>query len=224
MESGSPQAVWPLRIAACCTGLRAELAPRERAALRSELWVVLHGALLRYLRARTRGGFPPREEIEDIASAKAIELLARCESGVWAPEGRSLGEVASYVATVARNGFVDFTRRTRRAGWEAPVEEGVGEDGEFDAEVLRADGPPPHALVEARELARALVECAQRLQLRARRVWFFRAFYDMTSRDIAMHPGVGLDAADAPPGAFVELWTALESLAAEDPDAAGGGK
>ena len=211
--------------------------------------MVLHGALLRYLRARTRGGFPPREEIEDIASAKAIELLARCESGVWAPEGRSLGEVASYVATVARNGFVDFTRRTRRAGWEAPVEEGVGEDGEFDAEVLRADGPPPHALVEARELARALVECAQRLQLRARRVWFFRAFYDMTSRDIAMHPGVGLDAAyvdvvakrardsiraclvekgldaaDAPPGAFVELWTALESLAAEDPDAAGGGK
>ena len=96
-------------------------------------------------------------------------------------------------------------------------------------------------------MAQALVECVERLQHKARRVWFMRAFYDMTSREIAGHPEVKLDAAyvdvvtmrardairacldskgheatDPPPGAFVQLWSALESMADGNGEPEGG--
>lgn len=242
-----PSAQWPLHVAACCKALRDGALLAGRDGLRASLWLALHGALMRHLRARARGGFPTNEDLEDIASTKAIDLLARGESGAWAPDGRSAGEIASYIATVARNGLTDHVRRTRRAGLHTPVGEGFDEDDDAHEYTPRSTASPPHAGAEARELAAALVECAGRLQPKARRVWFLRAFHDMTSRDIATHPDIMLDAAyvdvvakrardairaclgeqghdalDPPAGAFVELWSALESLA-EGNDAREGG-
>lgn len=242
-----PSARWPLHVAACCKALRDGALPAGRDALRASLWLALHGALMRTLRARSRGGFPTLEDLEDIASTKAIDLLARGESGAWTPDGRSAGEIASYVATVARNGLTDHVRRTRRAGTHTPVGEGFDMDDDAYEYTPRSTAAPPHAEAEARELASALVECAGRLQPKARRVWFLRALHDMTSRDIATHPEVLLDAAyvdvvakrardairaclgekghdatDAPAGAFVELWAALELLADGNRGAQGG--
>ena len=246
LDSGADleSALWPLRIAACCKSLRDGPSPSRRDALRGETWAALHAALMRFLRARVRRGYPSREDLEDIASAKAIELLSRAESGVWTPEGRSAGEIASYVATVARNGLVDFSRRTRH---EAHSDDDSNEDEDGGEHAPRSEEPPPHALVEGRELSHALRDCVQRLQPRARRVWFFRAFYEMTSREIAAHPDVGLeaayvdvvakrardslraclaerglDASEPTPGAFVELWAALESVERLAQDRTGG--
>jgi DNA-directed RNA polymerase specialized sigma24 family protein len=90
---------------------------------------------------------------------------------------------------------------------------------------------PPDVLVERREFAQALRECARRLQPRSRLIWFFRVFYGMSSKQIAVHPEIALQAAhvdvllqrvrhavrecmhangfeprDMPPGTFTELW------------------
>ena len=244
-ETAAPE--WPLHVAACCKALRDGALPAGRDALRASLWLALHGALMRYLRGRSHGGFARAEDLEDIASAKAIDLLARAESGLWAPQGRTSGEIASYIATVARNGLTDLARRARRAGHQVSLGDGFDDDGEPRETMPQSPDAPPHAEAEARELARALVECVERLQPKARRVWFMRAFYDMTSREIAGHPEVKLDAAyvdvvtmrardairaclerkgheatDPPPGAFVQLWSVLDAMADGNGEPEGG--
>jgi len=230
MDAVPPDARWPARLSELAASLPRHAAGAPRDAARAELWVLLHGALMRFLRARSRAGFPPHEDLEDIASAKAIDLLGRCESGAWKPGTQALDRVAAYVATAARNGYVDHVRRTRRREREP--------EALADAVHVRLV-PAADAQAEARELARAVVECAQRLRPRALRVWFLRAFHDMTSREIGAHPAVRLDAAavdviaqrarDAvraclgerghdlarvPDGAYAALWAALESMAA----------
>jgi len=75
------------------------------------------------------------------------------------------------------------------------------------------------------------------LQVRSRAAWIFRVFYDMSSKQIATHPEVGVAAPhvdvivhrareavgncltrkghrsrELPHGAFVEAWLALRSL------------
>ena len=54
-----------------------------------------------------------------------------------------------------------------------------------------ADGQAPDLLVEQREFASALIDCAGALESRSRTVWFFRTFLGMRSREIATHPSVG---------------------------------
>jgi DNA-directed RNA polymerase specialized sigma24 family protein len=88
--------------------------------------------------------------------------------------------------------------------------------------------------VRNREFAEALAACVGALEERARRAWLFRAFYDMSSREIAAHPDVavrvghldvilfrsrqalrrcmtrkGHSLETVPPGAFAELWMRL---------------
>ncbi len=46
--------------------------------------------------------------------------------------------------------------------------------------------------VRGREFAHGLRECAGTLKARDRRVWFFRAFLEMPSREIAAHRSVAL--------------------------------
>jgi RNA polymerase sigma factor (sigma-70 family) len=234
----APSARWPARLAELCRELRAGGGQREAA--RTEAWVLIRDALARYLRAHVRrvSGTQP-EDVEDLASAKALEVLTRAESGDWDPEGRHPGEIAAYLATVARRGLTRLAERERR--WRGP--RGTAQDSEATAiDGLTSGHPSPEASVEASDFVSALRRCIERLRPRARRVWFFRAFLEMNSRDIAAHPEVGLSPAhvdvivqraraalracleqgglrphDMPAGAFGVLWPSLSTLA-EPPD------
>jgi RNA polymerase sigma factor (sigma-70 family) len=240
MEPTPPQALWPEHLARLVESTRCCRAPAERDTLRGELWAALHAALMRFLRLHARAGRASREDLEDLAASKALELLGRAESGAWDPAGRSGDEIAGYVSTVARHGLVDLARR---AGRELPMDD-LAQDR---SDLATLDAPPasraarPEADVEGRELGRALRQCFETLDPRGRRVWFFRAYYEMSSREIGAHPdvaisashvdvvaqrareaivdcmkGKGHDTADLPAGAFVMLWESLELLAASE--------
>ena len=114
------------------------------------------------------------------------------------------------------------------------------EDEEGDAAVDTTPGAceAPDVRVERREFIAALLLCVKKLQPRAQRIWFLRVFYDMPSKEIAVHPQVsarpnhvdvllqrsrrsvrecmrrrGFEPHEMPVGTFVELWRALRKEA-----------
>ena len=226
---------WPSRVGDLCRELKTAPNPQARNALQGELWVLLHLALHRYLAFHSRkvGRFS-REDLEDVAAQKSLELLRGAECGSWEPSTRSPGEIASYVSSVARNGLVDHARRTQRDAAVTRAESSDPDAADPDALASRAEGP--EAVTECHEFARALRDCAETLSARSRTMWFFRVFYDMATKEIAGHPEIGLkpghvdvvlqrcrDAirdcmkrkghtTDAlPPGTFVELWRSFRA-------------
>jgi RNA polymerase sigma-70 factor, ECF subfamily len=216
---------WPGRIARAILDLRAAPAGgREHA--RARLWPLLHAGVFASLRSQAGRIMPvAAEDLEDLASQKALELLLRAEEGVWEIAGRSEPEIAGYLARVARHALVDLARRRGR---ECPGPEDTEAWGVALAE--RVDGPArPEDGFAAREFARALRECAGSLTPRSRQAWFRRVFLDRPSREIAAQLGItpahvdvvvqrsraalrdcmerkGLRDQDPRPGLFVELW------------------
>jgi RNA polymerase sigma factor (sigma-70 family) len=211
---------------------------------RSAAWVALRDGLVRFLRSQARGFRGPSvEDLEDLASAKALELVVRAESGEWRLEGRSGGELAGYLATVARNGLIDLGKKRRRTVSQPDP----GDDGDSDPNgrpvpLSASLVTPSDAATQAREFIDSLRDCLVQLQPRARRVWFYRVFYGMNSRAIGQHPSISLPAAhldvvmqrardsirtcmqgkgfeptDLPAGTFAALWEFLESMDEEDP-------
>jgi RNA polymerase sigma factor (sigma-70 family) len=201
----------------------------ERNGARAVLWPLLHASLFASLRAQAgRIAFVGPEDLEDLASQKALELLLRAEEGTWDPDGRAEHEVAGYLARVARHALVDLARRRGRECPEA-------EDQEAWAIALSgaaSDPVRPEDQLAAREFARALRECVAMLAPRARQAWFRRVFLERPSREIASileltpaHVDVvvqrargalrecmmrkGHPDAELRPGAFVEIWTFL---------------
>jgi DNA-directed RNA polymerase specialized sigma24 family protein len=98
----------------------------------------------------------------------------------------------------------------------------------------------PEDLIAAREFSLARRECVEHLAPRARQAWFRRVFLERPSREIAgalalspAHVDVvvqraraalrecmrrqGHPDAEMRPGAFVEIWASLGSLAREGP-------
>lgn len=220
-----PSPGWPGAVARAITALRAASAPRRQAA-RAQLWPLLHAALFAALRSQA-GRITPvaHEDVEDLASQKALELMLRAEEGVWDVAERSESEIAGYVARVARHALVDLARRRGR---EAP---GPEDTEAWDLALAeRVAGPAlPEDAVATREFSDALVECAARLQPRARQAWFRRVFLERPSREIgtllgltAAHVDVVVQRARATltacmdgkghrehgvePGLFIELW------------------
>src|SRR5215831_4111430 len=102
MDAPGPR--WPLRLVALCRKL-APMSPGMRAADaegRSEAWVLLRDALLRFLRHHaSQAKEVTQEDLEDLASAKALDLVSRAELGTWALDGRTVGEVGAYLSAVA---------------------------------------------------------------------------------------------------------------------------
>jgi len=234
---------WPARLIELCEELRL---PDPSARAREECWVLVRDALVRFLRgyAARQAAVNP-EDLEDLASSKALEILVRVESGEWDPRGRHPAEVAGYLATVARNGL------SRLAGQQArrPLSLDAETPGAGSlAERLPGDGVAPDVRMEAREFVEALRECAGRLQPRSRVIWFLRAALELPSRDIAAHPAVGLNvphvdvilqrardalreclrsrgwtASDFPAGAFAAMWPELAALTSPGVAAANSG-
>jgi RNA polymerase sigma factor (sigma-70 family) len=221
---------WPGRLLEATATLRGSSASEtvRRAALQ-EAWLILQSALVRFARAHAPrvGGQPSREDIEDLASEKALELARRLESGAWDPSGHGPHEIAGFLGTVARNGLVDLFRRR---GKHVELHDEETEVTTMHARVDETAG----ARVESRAFAGALRDCAATLKERDRSVWFFRVFYELPSREIAAHPEIRLKAphvdvilqrcrrvirdcmtkkghevTELPPGTFVHLWEML---------------
>ncbi len=227
---------WPAHVAAAAALLR-QASERERNRARAVLWPLLHASLFASLRAQAGRAGPCRpEDLEDLASQKALELLLRAEEGTWDPGGRAEHEVAGYLARVARHALVDLARRRGR---ECP---GPEDEEAWGAALADAgtEPPGPDDRLAAHEFARALRECVARLQPRARHAWFRRVFLERPSREIAANLALtpahvdvvvqrargalrqcmrrkGHPDAELRPGAFVEIWTFIGEQATGSP-------
>lgn len=160
-----------------------------RAPAQVRVWRLLHAAIFACARAQA-GRIAPvsQEDLEDLASGKSSDLLARAEGGSWDPASHAPHEVAGFVRRVARNGLVDLARKRSRECPPPEVEEG------WDVVLTdRANADAgPDDWVGAREFVGALEECVRALAPRSREVWFLRACLERTSRDIASLVGVSV--------------------------------
>jgi RNA polymerase sigma factor (sigma-70 family) len=219
---------WPHRLETLLGEVRAAPGGEREESARRDIWVALNLCVGRYLRLHApRLGRFAREDLEDLASQKSLELIRNLDTGVGALRGLTAADLPGFVSTVARNALVDRLREGER--YSRPVDE----EEEVD-EVIGMRVPSPErsdADVERREFAEALRDCAQYLSDRDRLMWFFRVFYDMRTKDIAKHPEVGVkpglvdvvlsnvrksirecmrrrgyEPRDMPCDAFVELW------------------
>jgi RNA polymerase sigma factor (sigma-70 family) len=229
LDLSPPSPKWPVRLCELCTVLGGHPAPDDRDSACGEAWVLLNVSLRRYLRLHaSRLGRIPATDIEDIAASKALDLIRQAESGKSRALTRRSHELPAFLSTVARNGLVDHLRRTARL---VPLEDRDSENGHPTPQALTASasGDPDRA-AECTEFAAALCECADVLRPRARLIWFFRVFYELSTKEIANHPEVQLNpghvdvvlqrarehvtrcmkskghiAQDMPPGTFAEL-------------------
>jgi RNA polymerase sigma factor (sigma-70 family) len=183
-----PGPIWAERIEPALEALRSA-APGARDGARAELWRLVHAALFATLRAQA-GRIAPvsQEDLEDIASGKALELLQQAEGTEWSVAGRSPREVAGFVARVARNGLVDLARRRGR---EAPPPEDADA---WDRAVTDAGNEvtDPLELTSAREFVSSLRDCVVGLTPRARKVWMQRVVLDRPSREAAGALGLSI--------------------------------
>lgn len=242
-EAPSPQ--WPAELARLQPQLRSAGGQPGREHARTAFWCLLVQVLERFLRGYARRANASwDDEVQDLASEKALGLLLRAESGAWDLSGRHPGEIVRYLAHAARNGWLDHVAATRRESARGELRGDVEDMEEWmDSDAPhseRAVAPSAEAFVEAGELAAALRACVTQLPERDRRVWFYRAFYEMSSKDIAAHPQIGLrtdhvdvinqrareglrrcmgnkghELTEFPKEAFVQLWEVLEDMARE---------
>lgn len=170
---------------------------------RTKAWQLVYFTLGRYLRyhAARMGRLAP-EDVEDISSQKTLELMATVDTSSGRLLELEAAEMPAFLSTVARNGLVSWLKRRRRR--VQPLDEIEVSGGERAV----ASVVQPARNAESTEYAGALADCARALQPRALKVWYLRVFYDMASRDIADHPGVGLK----PSHVDVVLYRAREAV------------
>lgn len=228
----SAEANWPIRLADAFERLHATHDPEEYRDARETLWTILYFGLRRCLRAvAPRLGMAGVPEIDDIASTKSLEMLARAESGMMDLSGKSAVDVVAFLSSAARHGLLDLKRLQARSvvmRGDAERERSHGEEAFWPASQAARS---PSAAVEVRDFAHALRSCLGKMPVRSRRIWFLRAVLGLSSREIAGHPEVSLTSphvdvlmqrirvdlkacmeamgharTDLPPGTFAELW------------------
>jgi RNA polymerase sigma factor (sigma-70 family) len=235
MSEAQPEApAWPARLAVVCEALHGASNPTHRNRWRTEAWLLLNTSLRQYVRAHaSRLGRIRPEDVEDIAASKSLDLMCKAESGRWSPAGRSTEEIVAYLSASARNGLVDLLRDRERFRQPDEAHSAQWLAGRaVNAEHVNWETPELEG--ERRDFALAVRDCAARLQARARKVWFFRAFYDMSSKEIAAHPEIalkpghvdvllqrtrqalkeclaarGYESQEMPPGCFAEIWESM---------------
>jgi RNA polymerase sigma factor (sigma-70 family) len=233
IPSGTPR--WPTHLRNLYCDLRASRDDARDQRVLTEFWLLLRTAISRYVRfhASSWDGIT-REDIEDIAAQKSLDLFCKAKAGQWDPSGHRPDEIAGYLSTVARHGLVDHLRKSGREIKLGNADSAAYNPAGPDTQNVVHHSKPPDVPVQRREFIQALRGCADRLAPRSRLIWLFRVFYDMTSKEIARHPEVcvkashvdvllqrarkilrecmgekGFDPKDTPPGAFVELWKAF---------------
>ncbi|MFC1572726.1 RNA polymerase sigma factor [Candidatus Eisenbacteria bacterium] len=230
--SDSPQPKWPERLKEFSRELQTLGEEPTRDGIREQVWSTLLSAFSLYLRIHaSRLGRVSREDLEDLAAEKSLHLLRRIEAKKVNFSDPSLGEITNFISRTARNALLDLLRE--KARW---VESPTGEqaEGNLPASITSfqpTETEPPDLQVERREFAGSLSACIERLKPRSRLIWFFRVFYGMASRDIAVHREIdlsvnhvdvvlkrarttirecvrqkGFEPREMPPGTFAELW------------------
>lgn len=165
--------------------------PMEQSRLRERIWLIVALALRRYLGVhRARRPWIPSEDLEDVSSQKSLELVERIVSRSWEFTDRHGPEIAAYISATARNALADRSRGIARHVDLEPteLERAMNEASEWKSGPMEPEDP-----VAASEFARDLIRCLGALKARSRLMWFYRVFYDLSSRDIAAHPRIGLD-------------------------------
>jgi RNA polymerase sigma factor (sigma-70 family) len=190
-DRGQPR--WPLRLQEVCNQLQSGRMNPARDTLIGEAWLLIKSALSRYLRfhAARLGPMTP-EDLEDIASEKAFDLLCKIELKEWDMSGRHATEIQSYLSHTARNGLVNWLKKSRRHVRESGEDR---QDGQWETPDRRAQATVevrPDVGIERREFIDELQKCFELLNLRDRRIWFLRVFCEMKTKEIARHPEVGL--------------------------------
>jgi len=224
---------WSERTLALCRDWKTASSDEARNRILSELWVLINAMLARYVRFHCRTlGMVDAEEVRDIASEKAMAFVHNLRSGHRDAAVLHAAQMSAYVSVLARNGLVDVLRKNGRRnggaqGAAAPAVAPPSDDAELN--------------VRHEQFVCAIRDCVSALAPRARTAWFLRAYLDMPSREIASHPDVrmtvtavdmmlsrtrralrqcmnnkGLNADDAPPGAFVALWELLNNPGKKD--------
>jgi len=215
------RARWPERLIELAREYRRSSQGDARDAALSEFWVLLYGALCKFLRVYGA------QDVRDVASEKALRLVERMRDGRWEPEGSSAAQVHGFVSTVARNAVVDHARGAARR------EVAYGTSDELASRTASAAAAQEPRSDRSR-YAVALLDCASHLAERVRRAWFLRVFHELPTKAIAAHPDVGMkpasldvtlgrcrdrmrrcmqskgfDPVAMPPGTFTVLWEAL---------------
>ncbi len=227
---------WPARLKQLCIELCHPPDKAARDSIREEVWLLLNSSIWQYLQIHVpRLGRAAREDLEDIASQKSLDLIRKLESKTWDVADRSPAEIAAFLSTVARNGLIDLLRETGRRVEPREEDRPAWDVGEVAKGGAMTWADSPELLVERKEFAQALRMCAQHLKPQWRLVWFLRVFCEMSSKEIAAHPDVTLRAShvdvlmkrardairdcmyqkgyepqDMPPGTFLEIWRAFQ--------------
>lgn len=228
---------WSTHLKRLCQEVQVASGGSSEDGLFTDLWLLLHSTISAYIRIHAaRLGRVSREDLEDIAAEKSLDLLRKIDRGQWNPTSRTNAEVEGYISMTARNGLID-RRRAERQRVEPTDEErdewDVCEEGMVE---LTSQAEPPDLLVERKEYANALRDCVARLDRRGRAIWFLRVLAGMSTKEISVHPEVllktghidvllqrarravrecmerkGHDPTEIPPGTFTEVWAAFRS-------------
>jgi DNA-directed RNA polymerase specialized sigma24 family protein len=223
-DQPEPDPRWPERLLELCRDLRETGSVHERNRVQGELWLLAFAAVSRYVRFHAQSGTVDPEDMKDIAAEKAHAFLRHAADPVWASEHP--GQVCSYFSTLAHNGLMDHFRSRRRVVQPEAVD-AVGESASVTAS-------QPEIQLARRQFVEALRDCTSELSRKARVSWFLRVMLNMSSRDIAQHPGVqmnvaavdmmlsrarkavtqrmrekGFEPQDIPPGTLALLWLSV---------------
>lgn len=195
----------------------------------AEIWLLLNAALSKYIRIHGARLQPlPTEDVRDVASEKALELLCKLNTGRWNPSESTPAQLCTLISVVARNGVVDRLRSDgprRLVSLDAPENEPLLPQQDEHA---RRDG---ETAMDSRRFAVALKDCVRQLSPKARQAWMLRVFHEAPTKLIARHPDVsmnpggvdvmlarcraklkrcmarkGHDPRPLPPGTFATLW------------------
>lgn len=224
---------WPNRLKETILEMQNSSASPRREEARGEALLLLNLAIGRYLRRHGhRFGFRNEDDLHDIASQKSLDLLRRAELGKWSPANRRGPEVMAYLSKVAERGLIDRLRETGRR--VLPADENRPE-WDVAGKTRESTMDPPDLGIERKDFAEALKDCAGRLENTSRVVWFLRVLCSLSTKEVASHPDVRLNAGhvdvlmhrarrsiqdcmrqkgycadDMPPGTFAELWQAFQ--------------
>jgi RNA polymerase sigma factor (sigma-70 family) len=224
-DQPEPDPRWPERLLQLCRDLRETTSIDQRNRVLGELWLLAYAAVSRYVRYHAQSSTVDPEDLKDIASEKALAFLQHTGEPQWSAEVTHPGQVCSYFSTLAHNGLMDHFRSRRR----------MMQPGEIDTvRESVSSASQPENYVARRQFVEALRECTAGLTPKARVSWFLRVMLNMSSRDIAQHPGVqmnvaavdmmlsrtrktvrermrvkGFDPQDIPPGTLALLWLSV---------------
>lgn len=229
--------MWPERLIALSSRWKMENHQGRERAL-GQMWIIINEAISVNLWKFANGNADlGPEDVYDIAAEKAYELLELLNNGGWNLDDTSPARVTSFIATVARNALIDYTRTTGKKRRRSVDIASMGGDERGPGGRRAAPASEPvDATADRLQFVSALHDCVAALQPRTQALWLMRVLLGMPSKDIARHPdiemtpaavdvalgrcrnairdcmkGKGFEPHELPPGTAAALWEAFRN-------------